>query len=215
MPRAVVFDIGGVLEITPPTGYIARWEQSLGLGAGELHRTTEDVWSRGRLGTLSLDEVHRALAERLGLSPADLDRFMTEFWDEYVGTPNTELIDYFRSLRTRVRTGIVSNSFVGARERERERYGFEDMTDVIVYSHEFGTAKPEPAIFLSVCERLEVAPADAVFVDDKQGAVDGARAIGMNAVLFRDNAQVISDVESLLARGPVLDPGSMRADRLP
>jgi hypothetical protein len=34
MLHAVVFDIGGVLELTPPTGYRERWEKSLGLAPG-------------------------------------------------------------------------------------------------------------------------------------------------------------------------------------
>ncbi|HJT56276.1 MAG TPA: hypothetical protein VJ761_07275 [Ktedonobacteraceae bacterium] len=34
--RAVVFDIGGVLEITPPTGWAQKWEAYLHLQAGEL-----------------------------------------------------------------------------------------------------------------------------------------------------------------------------------
>jgi hypothetical protein len=45
---------------------------------------------------------------------------MAEMWEEYLGTPNVELIDWFRDLRPRYRTGIIS-SFVGAREREQER----------------------------------------------------------------------------------------------
>ena len=140
---------------------------------------------------------------------------MADFWADYLGSPNTELIGYFRELRSRVRTGILSNSFVGARESERERYGFEDMTDVLVYSHESGTGKPDPAIYRLVCERLDVEPRHAVFVDDHEEALDGARAVGMHAVLFRDNAQVISELEALLAHPRSADEGSIRADRLP
>jgi epoxide hydrolase-like predicted phosphatase len=197
--RAVIFDIGGVLEITPPTGFVARWEQSLGLRPGELDRTMHDVWRGGSLGTLSEDQVNSAFAERLGLSPRDVELFMADFWDDYLGTPNIELIDYFRALRPRYRTAILSNSFVGARERERERYGFEEMTDVLVYSHESGAGKPDPSIYHLVCQRLDVEPRDAVFVDDREGAVEGARATGMIAVLFLDNEQVVSELNALLA----------------
>jgi epoxide hydrolase-like predicted phosphatase len=199
--KAVVFDIGGVLEWTPPTGHVERWEASLGLAPGELNRTMEDVWRAGRIGGISEGEVEAAFAERLSLSPADLTAFMSGFWDEYLGTPNTELIEYFGGLRTRCRTGILSNSFVGAREREQERYGFEDLTEVIVYSHEVGLAKPDPAVYRLVCQRLEVAPEEAVFLDNREGAVEGAATVGMAAVLFRDNAQAIADVEKLLASG--------------
>jgi putative hydrolase of the HAD superfamily len=201
MITAVVLDIGGVLEWTPPTGHMERWESLLGLAPGELHDRMDDVWRGGRLGTLTEQQVEAAFAERLGLSPADLDAFMAGFWDEYLGSPNTELIDWFGGLRRRCRTGIVSNSFVGAREREQERYGFEDLTEVIVYSHEVGLAKPDPAIYDLVCRRLEVAPAQAVFLDDRPAAVEGAAAIGMTGVLFRDNGQAIAAIEALLGSG--------------
>jgi epoxide hydrolase-like predicted phosphatase len=198
MLHAVVFDVGGVLELTPPTGYRERWEKSLGLAPGELDSRMYEVWRGGTIGTLTREQVHEAFVRELGMSSRDVELFMADFWDDYLGTPNTELIDYFRALRRRVRTGILSNSFVGAREKERERYGFEDMTDVIVYSHESGTAKADPAIYRLVCERLDVEPEHAVFVDDHEQAVEGARAIGMTAVHFRDNAQVIAELESLL-----------------
>jgi putative hydrolase of the HAD superfamily len=196
--RAVVFDIGGVLERTPPTGHTERWEATLGLAPGELDRTMSDVWRNGRLGTISEAQVHASLAERLHLSPEQVDDFMAGFWEEYVGSLNTELAEYFAALRPEYRTGMLSNSFVGAREREQRRYGFESLTDVIVYSHEIGVAKPDPAAYLLTCERLEVTPAETVFLDDRESRVDGARAVGMAALLFRDNAQAVADLESLL-----------------
>jgi putative hydrolase of the HAD superfamily len=197
--RAVVLDIGGVLEYTPPTGHTAAWEAELALAEGELDRRMLDVWRGGSLGTIGEAEVAAAIGERLGLSPADLERFLGGVWAEYLGTLNVELTDWFAGLRPRYRTGIVSNSFVGAREREQRAYGFEDITDTIVYSHEVGVAKPDPAIYLLACERLDVRPEEVVFLDDREPALEGARAVGMTAVLFRDNAQAIGEIEALLA----------------
>jgi epoxide hydrolase-like predicted phosphatase len=198
--RAVILDIGGVLEYTPPTGHTAAWEAELGLAPGELDRRMNDVFRGGSLGTVGLAEVHAALTERLALSPADLERFMAGVWEEYLGSLNAELTEWFAGLRPRYRTGIVSNSFVGAREREQAAYGFGDLTDAIVYSHEVGVRKPDPAIYLLACDRLGVRPQEAVFLDDKEIAVEGARAVGMSAVLFRDNAQAVAEIEELLAR---------------
>lgn len=198
MIKAVVLDIGGVLEWTPSTGHTERWEGKLGLAPGDLDRTMDDVWRDGRLGAISEEQVAAAFAERLRLSPGDVEAFLHGFWDEYLGTANTELIDWFAALRPRYRTGILSNSFVGARERERAAYGFEDLTDVLVYSHEVGVAKPDPAVYLLTCRRLEVSPEEAVFLDDRQGAVDGAAGVGMATVLFRDNGQAIAEIEALL-----------------
>jgi putative hydrolase of the HAD superfamily len=46
-----------------------------------------------------------------------------------------------------------------------------------------------------------VAPAQAVFLDDRPAAVEGAAAIGMTGVLFRDNGQAIAAIEALLGSG--------------
>lgn len=203
MLRAVVFDIGGVLELTPPTGHVARWEEAHGLAPGEMDERLGDVFRAGSLGSITLDDVHAAMEQRLGVSVEDVEDFMAGVWEEYLGTLNTELAEYFTNLRPRYRTGILSNSFVGAREREREKYAFEDITDVIVYSHEIGVAKPDPEAYLEVCRRLDVVPQDVVYLDDREIAVEAATAVGMAAVLFRDNAQAIADIESLLGRQPL------------
>ena len=124
---------------------------------------------------------------------------MADIWREYLGTPNTELIDYARQLRPRYRTGILSNSFVGAREKEQAAYSFEDLVDDIVYSHEAGMSKPDPRIYALACTRLGVRPEETVFVDDKVYCVAGAREAGMHAVHFQHNTQAIEDIDRLLA----------------
>src|SRR3984885_14341099 len=198
--RAVVFDIGGVLEITPELGVDRRWETRLGLPAGEINARLRDVWQGGSVGTITLDDVHEALKDRLGLDDEKLAQFMADLWREYLGTANTELIEYARQLRPRYRTGIVSNSFVGAREREQAAYGFEDLVDEIIYSHECGMSKPDPRIYALACERLQADPAQVAFLDDSELCVAGARQAGLQAVLYQDNTQAIRDIGHLLAQ---------------
>jgi len=197
--QAVVFDIGGVLEINRDLGVTGRWESWLGLGSGELNERMADVWRGGSIGTISEDDVRQAVRERLGLDGGPLAEFMSDVWREYLGTANTELIGYVRQLRPRYRTGILSNSFVGARKREQATYGFEDLVDVIIYAHECGMSKPDPGIYALTCERLQVEPAQMAFLDDSGPCVDGARQAGIHAVLFQDNSQAIGDIENLLA----------------
>ena len=141
-----------------------------------------DVWTGGALGTITLDDVHLAIRDRLGLDGQQLTAFMADVWRQYLGSANTELIEYARGLRPRYRTGILSNSFVGAREREQAAYGFEDLVDGIVYSHEAGMAKPDPRIYALACDRLGARPGETVFLDDTEQCVAGARDVGIHAV---------------------------------
>jgi epoxide hydrolase-like predicted phosphatase len=197
--RAVVFDIGGVLEDTPPLGTPGKWEERLGLRPGELDERTDDLWQKGALGLISLADVHAALGERLRVDEAVVTAFMDDMWTEYLGTLNAELTGYLRGLRPRYRTGILSNSFVGAREKERDRYGFPDLVDTIVYSHEVGLAKPDPRVYELTCERLDVRPRETVFLDDVPEFVDAARELGIQAILFEHNAQAIAELERCLS----------------
>lgn len=196
--RAVVVDIGGVLEITPDLGVTAMWEARLGLPAGGIDERMWDVFAGGSIGTVSEDRVHQALGDRLGLDEQNVAAFMADVWREYLGTPNTELIEYVRRLRPRYRTGILSNSFVGAREKEQAAYGFEDLVEDIVYSHEAGMSKPDPRIYALACTRLDVRPDETVFLDDTDRCVAGASRAGIHAILFQDNAQAIEAIEVLL-----------------
>jgi len=195
---AVVFDIGGVLELTPATGWEQRWADELELRLGEFERRLGRLWQPGELGHESLEAIERETARAFELDEDQLARLTAEIWAEYLGTLNVVLADYFAGLRPRYRTGILSNSLVGAREREQAAYGFEDICDVIVYSHEEGIAKPDPRFYELICARLGCEARRTVFLDDRQLCVDGAKAAGLQAIMFLSNEQAIGSLDALL-----------------
>lgn len=212
--RAVIFDIGGILEVVPqggdPTEAFPRlftaWERRLGRQPGELHAALNAMDERfaaagkdGALGTCTEEEWIAELRRALALDDAQLTAFLDDFWDVYMGEANGELIAYFAGLRPLYRTALLSNSFVGAREREQARFAFAGITDLLVYSHEEGIAKPEPRIFTLTCERLDVEPQEAIFLDDAPPNVAAAAALGLHAILFKTNAQAIAEIDALLA----------------
>ncbi|MFF3390946.1 HAD family hydrolase [Streptomyces sp. NPDC002669] len=198
----VIFDIGGVLEITPETGWVQRWEERLELPPGTVHERMRDVWRAGSLGHIDEREVHEQLTARLGLDIPRREAFMADLWTEYLGTPNEELIAHVRGLRGRCRLGILSNSFVGAREREASRHRLDELVERIVYSHEIGIEKPDPRAFGAVCAALDVRPGSCLFIDDVEVNVEAARTAGMQAHLFEDNARTITRIETHLTSGP-------------
>lgn len=211
--RAVVFDIGGVLEVVPgggdPTRHfpemISRWEGYLEMQPGELDSKLtsidERLASMGKdpgLGTCTEEEWQDELRHTTGMRPEQLAAFLRDYWDVYCGNPNEELLAFMRSLRPQYRMALVSNSGVGARREEQERHHFNEMTDLIVYSHEEGIAKPDPRIYALTCERLGVQPEEVVFLDNVESFVAAAKVYGMHAILFTDTMQAIADVQSYL-----------------
>lgn len=197
--KAIIFDIGGVLEITPDLGLDKKWEQRLGLKSGELNQRLADVWRGGSIGTISLQQVHQKIGEIMGWSETQVNELMDDVWREYLGTLNTELAEYFRRLRLKYQTAIISNSFVGAREKEAEHYQFDTLCDFIIYSHEVGLRKPDPRIFRLTCEQLGLEPHEVIFVDDHKEAYASAQEMGMHCIEFKDNAQAIAEIEACIA----------------
>lgn len=211
--RAVVFDIGGILEVIPGGGdptirypqMMAAWERRLGMPEGALDRQIRELGDQlvasgrdGEIGALSETAYFDAVQRVTGWDEATLGDFTCDFWDTYCGNPNPELASYLGGLRPRYRTALLSNSFDGARREEEKRLRLSEISDLIIYSHEVGCAKPDPRIYAITCERLGCSPEEIVFLDDSEGHVGVARDYGIHAIPFRDNQQAIADIEACL-----------------
>jgi len=96
------------------------------------------------------------------------------------------------ALRERgLRLGLVSNAIdpPDLLHRDLAELGVADRLDAAVFSSEVGRRKPDPLIFRTVLDRLEVAPERALFVGDMLATdIAGASALGMRtcqALWFR------------------------------
>jgi len=207
---AVVFDIGGVLErVGDPELVIApKWRERLGLSAGDFTAAIRSVDPdrRNQVGAMSEAECRERTAAALGLSANLADEYMADMWDWYCGELDAELHAFARSLRPSVRTAILSNSGDGARREEQARYRFGDDFDPIIYSHEVGLAKPDPAVFALTCELLGAGPAELVFIDDVPENIDAAAEFGLHAILHTITPRTIEAVRALLAEHPSTNP---------
>ena len=206
--RAVVFDIGGVLERVDdaawPVAWATRWAARSGMSLDELDAALDRQPPIGDpvTGAASERQLRDLYAAALGLDDAQADLMMADMWDSYCGTLDEEMFGWYAARRGRVLLGILSNSSDGARREDSRRFGIPEAADVVVYSHEVGVAKPDPAVYELTAQRLGVAPHEIAFLDDSPIAVDGARAAGWQAVLHTDTASSIAALETLLEGAP-------------
>lgn len=81
-------------------------------------------------------------------------------------------------LKERLVLGTITNG-----NADLEVVGMTQHFKVSLAAAHFGSAKPDPAIFLAACEALGVAPGEAVYVgDDLHLDVEGAQRAGLRAV---------------------------------
>jgi len=94
--------------------------------------------------------------------------------------------------------GLVSNTFwaPAMHDADLARFGLLDYLPARVYSCEFGMAKPHPSIYRHALDKLDVAPAEAIFVGDKLKVdVAGPQRLGMRGVLVASPFRNESDPE--------------------
>ncbi len=195
--RAVIFDVGGVLFHQPDKSRQRCWEERLGLAVDTLGST---IWrmpisTQAEIGLASRAAVWAEVARRFSLTLTDAaileeDYFSGSEW-------NVQLIDYARSLRANYTTGIITNVWPDARAAVKDWVN-DEVFDDLIFSAEVGLAKPDRRIYELALDRLHVNPAEAVFIDDGQGNVEAAQAIGMQGIRFENTEQTIVEIERYL-----------------
>ena len=192
--RAVVFDIGGVLLNYVDTGMEEKWQQRLGISSFELEARliVSKTGNEASLGIIDEQEIARRLATALCIDDAGAREFMDDRWAQY--ELNTELADFFASLRPRYKTATVSNEWSGARRELCTRYHLDRYVDTMIFSSEEGMGKPDACFFQFVCDRLAVKPDEVLFVDDSFENCRAADKLGMWTILFRTTEDTINGI---------------------
>ncbi len=68
--------------------------------------------------------------------------------------------------------------------------------EYLIYSCDYGSIKPELAIYRKCLELLKAAPQDILYLDDRAENVEAAARLGINSVLFDTVERTVSRVES-------------------
>jgi FMN phosphatase YigB (HAD superfamily) len=204
--RAIVFDLGGVLEdIGPAEDFVFGWRARLGLTETQVAGlpwplTRADPHSLVKTGAVTEAQYRQQCLHAVGLAGAAADEFMASFWNWYCGTLDTELASFAVRLRPRYRTAILSNSVAGARREEQARFGLAELVDFIIYSDEAGLAKPDPEVYRLLCDEVRVEPTEVVFLDNRLPNVEAACELGIHGILHEYTSASIAAVMALLER---------------
>lgn len=189
--RAVVFDVGGVLT-TSPFDLWAEYAEEIGLGVDGLWDALRDggpdgAFARFGRGELTLEEVDVAYE---GFPVAEIvNRTITGL------EVRLEVVRAAERLREAgLKLGVLTNDWPLDGPR---RYSSSFEWDFVVRSSVEGIAKPDPRIYEITCERLGVEPQAAVFLDDLEHNVEGARQVGMHGTHFVDPDEALAELERL------------------
>lgn len=184
--RAVLFDLGGVILAIDFDRALAAWAPHSRLGPERLRETFrwDDPFLQHETGRLSNDGYFAHLRQALEL---DCDAATVEAGFNAILVAEieetTRLVD---QVRRRVPCYAISNTN-DAHMAEMRRV-FPQLLprfDRVFASHEIGHRKPQPAAFEHVLREIGVPAHEVLLFDDLPANVEGALALGLQAVLVR------------------------------
>jgi HAD superfamily hydrolase (TIGR01509 family) len=178
---AVVFDLDGVLIDSEPV-----WEQVRREYVAE-HGGRWRPDSQQRLMGMSTPEWSTYLATELGVD-APPSRIAHEVVEEVGRRYETDLplmpgaVEAVQRLASRWPLGLASSAARPLIDRVLAATGMTSLFKVTVSTEEVRRGKPAPDVYLTVAERLAVAPAQTVAVEDSSNGLRSASAAGMVVV---------------------------------
>ncbi|RMC37828.1 HAD family hydrolase [Paracoccus alkanivorans] len=186
--KHIVFDLGQVLiEWTPEPAFNGHFNDIAAI-RDWMARVDFDGWNRLQDGGRPLAEGLAAARQAYGEDAAPLESYTANF-PRTIARPvpgSWEIAEALRAAGHRLFaiTNWSHDNWPAALDGY-PRLGtlFED----IVVSGTERLLKPEPEIYLTLTRRNGIAAQDCIFIDDSALNVQGARAVGMDAVRFTDS----------------------------
>jgi putative hydrolase of the HAD superfamily len=112
--------------------------------------------------------------------------------------PNEPMIQWLQRIHAAgFKTAILSNMPTDMADHVRETFPWLAEFDQHIFSAEVRSAKPEPAIYRHAIEALDVAPLEALFIDDREENLAGARAIGIRGIRYRTVEHLREDLRAI------------------
>jgi putative hydrolase of the HAD superfamily len=202
--EAVIWDFGGVFTSSPFEAF-NRYEAERGLPKDLIRRVNatnhhDNAW---------------ALFER---NEVDADRFDQLFFEESTalghpvrgrdvlpllsGAVRPRMVAALKACKQHFKVGCITNNVVsmhspGQDEIQRAAGAMGQIMplfDAIIESSKAGVRKPDPKIYLMMCELLAVQPQACVYLDDLGINCKPAAALGMTAIKVVDVDQTLADL---------------------
>ncbi len=196
--KAVIWDLVGVLwreeDPAPRVDLAAQYGLDVEVMNDLVFSSQSATMATG--GIISEEEHWNWAAGQIGIRPEDLPEFQRRFWAG--DRLDMNLARFINSLKKEYKTSLLSNAWSGTRKLILEILGSDKIFHEIMISAEVGLAKPDPAIYVKILERLDVQPQEAIFLDDTLENVTSASELGIHAIHFHTSGQAIADVRALL-----------------
>ncbi len=184
------FDYGPALARLRTLSQLAEEEIRLAIDASELPDAFES-------GQITAEHFLDRIVEICQMRPDCDRRLLAAAWSD-IFTPNREVCDLVPRLASRFRLILGSNT--NELHSRQFRSQFADVLrhfSELVLSHEIRAMKPDARFYLHCVRAAHCDAAECLFIDDLAINVEGARACGLQGIVYRPGGPTITELRDL------------------
>lgn len=206
---AVIFDFGGVITSSPFEAF-NRLEAERGLPQDFIRSVNArngdtNAWALFERAAIDAAEFNRRFAEEARVLGHDLDG--ASVLAVLTGAVRPAMVTALDRLRSEgYRLGCITNNVPAGHGAGMARSGDsqDELEQIfarfehVIESSKAGVRKPDPRIYLMMCEALGLLPSECVYLDDLGINCKPAAALGMQAIKVASGEQALADLGQIL-----------------
>jgi mannitol-1-/sugar-/sorbitol-6-/2-deoxyglucose-6-phosphatase len=195
MSKACVFDMDGVLIDTEPVWRQVELDVFARVGVALTDEQLRDTWG------MRIEEVVDHWYQQRpwnGIRPHAVQREIVREMVEHVRAQGEPMVGALEAINTArgagLRVAIASSSARELIDAVVERLGIVDVIDAVCTADDEVRGKPDPAVYLSAAQALDVMPSLCVAIEDSPVGVSAAVAAGMRCIGVRSHGELSGDI---------------------
>ena len=209
MYKAVLWDFGGVMTSSPFEAF-NRFERAENLPVDVIRSINAtnpetNAWAQLESASIDVNQFDTLFAaEALQLGHAVRGRQVLALLS---GELRPEMVAALKLIKAKMKVGCITNNVKNAgtgagmardTERSKQFAAVMDLFDTVIESSKVGIRKPDTRIYQLACDKLSIAPHEAIFLDDLGINLKPARALGMTTIKVLDSQQALIELEQHL-----------------
>lgn len=188
--KAIIFDFGNVIINYDHMIAAKKMSKVVGVSASLIKEKMLDEKNLNPFekGSISEREFWRRIEK--GINKKINSKLFDRFWEK-IFLPNKRMEKLVGLLKKHYKLALLSNMIPVQRDYLCKRFKILIKAfDVVIFSFEVGTRKPEKGIYKLALRRLGAKPKETLYFDDKLEFVTAARKLGINAFQFKSIPQL-------------------------
>ena len=188
MLKTIIFDLGNVIVPLDFAAGAEAWSAATGLPPEEVQRRMRsvDLYRAYEAGELSTPQFHTGIEALFEMRFEETT--LMNLWSSIFSEPTLIDPELLMKLKQRYRLVLLSNTNDLHFRFIRRHYPVMELFDEYILSYEVQSMKPAPAIYQAAIAAARCPAGQCFFTDDLAANIEAARAAGLDAEVFVDEA---------------------------